>query len=764
MPIWSAEIKELEKLYETFKGQLPELEKELGKLIKADDENMILLYSRRCLEVIITILCECELKRERGTEPLKGIIDKLNKEKIIPAHIVASMHSLNSLSTFGTHPKEFDPRQVKPVLNNLSTILEWYLKYKNIGVEEATEKPVFVDDKISAKRSTKKKPDEISSFSLIYRLTNLPEINPKAWRIITLVFIVISIGSIWLYLSKALPPPDRAEIRYDIPLTDGLDRLRSKSLAISPDGKYLAYLTNEGLNLLHLNSDKPSEPIPGTTNSNHPFFSPDSKWIGFVKEGKIMKISLTGGNPVTLCDPEGITNGIDWCGNEIIFPVGNAIFRVPDSGGTPEQLYPLVKSENDPIVWNPQLLPDKKTILFSQQQQNGEWSIMTWTLRSKESPSVLVERGHEGRYLKTGYLVYSLNNHLFTSKFNSRTNRIVSEPQIISTNLIQEMEWWANTQSQFDFSDNGLLVYYEVQGTTPRHLVWVDESGHITPPVTRNAKVYIKRAISSNGQNIAASILNIDRYQIVIINTETGNSSLFVEDARLPLWSADNSYIYYTSTKTNNQVFQKPLDLSTPPQLLFEIDSAFFVGIHSISSDGKYILFDVNFNTKWGIGYYDITNNKIEILEHYNNEGNNFRPYISPDGKWLAYQSFSDLQNGIYVAPFPGPGTRRLIALDQTNANLGMVWSPDMTALYYNTNYPDYNLWKIKMKASDNNFTFETAQPFFNGGNRYFGETYLEIHPNGDRFLILQRDTVIHEDFEPRIKVIVNWEQELKNN
>jgi hypothetical protein len=83
MPIWSAEIKELEKLYESFKGQLPELEKELGKLIKADDENMVLLYSRRCLEVIITELCECELNRERGTESLKGIIDKLKKEKKI---------------------------------------------------------------------------------------------------------------------------------------------------------------------------------------------------------------------------------------------------------------------------------------------------------------------------------------------------------------------------------------------------------------------------------------------------------------------------------------------------------------------------------------------------------------------------------------------------------------------------------------------------------------------------------------------------------
>ena len=72
MSIWSVEIKQIEQLYESFKGQFPELEKELERLTKADDENMILLYSRRCLEVIITDLCECELKRPRKTEPLKG--------------------------------------------------------------------------------------------------------------------------------------------------------------------------------------------------------------------------------------------------------------------------------------------------------------------------------------------------------------------------------------------------------------------------------------------------------------------------------------------------------------------------------------------------------------------------------------------------------------------------------------------------------------------------------------------------------------------
>ena len=134
MAIWSSEIKELEKLYESLGGKFPELEKELQSLINTGDENVALLYSRRCLEVIITDLCECELKKSRGTEPLKGIIDKLQKEEKVPFHIIASMHGLNTLATFGTHPKDFDPEQVKPVLSNLAIILKWYLKYKGIQI------------------------------------------------------------------------------------------------------------------------------------------------------------------------------------------------------------------------------------------------------------------------------------------------------------------------------------------------------------------------------------------------------------------------------------------------------------------------------------------------------------------------------------------------------------------------------------------------------------------------------------------------------
>lgn len=139
MTIWDGETRELDKLYSAFKGSLPDIMKEMEQLLKTDDPNVVMLYSRRCLELIITDLCECELKRPRKTEPLKGILDKLNAEEKVPSYIITSMLSLNSMANYGAHPKDFDPEQVKPVLNNLSIIIKWYLKYKDFKVVSKTE-------------------------------------------------------------------------------------------------------------------------------------------------------------------------------------------------------------------------------------------------------------------------------------------------------------------------------------------------------------------------------------------------------------------------------------------------------------------------------------------------------------------------------------------------------------------------------------------------------------------------------------------------
>jgi len=137
MVIWSSEIKELERLNASLTGHFPELERELSHLVSSDDPNVLMLYSRRCLEVIITDLCEKELKRPRKTYPLKGIIDKLNKEEKVPSHIITSMHGLNDLSTYGAHPKDFDTEQVKPTLSNLAIIIKWFVKYRGLQIPDS---------------------------------------------------------------------------------------------------------------------------------------------------------------------------------------------------------------------------------------------------------------------------------------------------------------------------------------------------------------------------------------------------------------------------------------------------------------------------------------------------------------------------------------------------------------------------------------------------------------------------------------------------
>ena len=142
MKHWT-EIEELKKYRKTLYGQIPELENELEKLLEAKEEVVVLLFSRRCLEIIVTDICEKESIKLGKTIPLKGIIDKLNKEEKAPSHIISSMLNLNTISTYGAHPKEFDPRQVQTVLINLITVIEWYINYKGF---EATNLVAEIDD------------------------------------------------------------------------------------------------------------------------------------------------------------------------------------------------------------------------------------------------------------------------------------------------------------------------------------------------------------------------------------------------------------------------------------------------------------------------------------------------------------------------------------------------------------------------------------------------------------------------------------------
>jgi len=206
----------------------------------------------------------------------------------------------------------------------------------------------------------------------------------------------------------------------------------------------------------------------------------------------------------------------------------------------------------------------------------------------------------------------------------------------------------------------------------------------------------------------------------------------------------------------NREIFEKPIDLSHEPNQLrkFDLKPGQHLEAGNMSSDGRYLFLSANSD----IGYYDVVNKTYEELDFINTPGWEVFPAISPDGKWLAYMSNNTGIMQVYVAPFPGPGLPSKISLD---VGSNPVWAPDMKALYY---VGGGYMWQVRVRTEPT-FSAEKAEALFPdfftrhySGSTKFGR--FDIHPDGDRFLGLDD---LGNGPEYVIKVIVNWEQELKS-
>jgi hypothetical protein len=182
---WTNELKEIIDIKSFFLIENQKIIKEIDSLVTAQNDEVAFLYTRRTLEVIITEICLDKLCRERGNEPLLSIIDKLHKDKAIPDFVHTAMQNLNKHATYGVHPKEFDPNQVRTAILELVTILKWYFKEKNYEkAEQKNSKPEKqnLNEKVIQK--------EISKKTVSSGKKNGP-ISIAAIAIIILIFILI---------------------------------------------------------------------------------------------------------------------------------------------------------------------------------------------------------------------------------------------------------------------------------------------------------------------------------------------------------------------------------------------------------------------------------------------------------------------------------------------------------------------------------------------------------------------------------------------
>ena len=275
--------------------------------------------------------------------------------------------------------------------------------------------------------------------------------------------------------------PSRPVMRFRItlPATQRFTPGSRLGLALSPDGLMLVYVAN---NQLYLRSmDRPdAQPLPGTENARSPFFSPDSRWVGFVggpNTNQLKRVAINGGAPINICDLPGNIFGAHWERDDtILYGHFGGIWKVSAAGGTPEQLIALDASKNEWAA-DPEPLAGGNAILF----RTGVGSSPTVTGQivaqplSSGSRRVLIDRALKATSLPTGHLLYAQETSLLAVPFDAARLVVTGGPVSLTDGIFP---------GQFTVAGDQALAFVPLSTTiaaVEAMLAWVDRGGRVTP-------------------------------------------------------------------------------------------------------------------------------------------------------------------------------------------------------------------------------------------------------------------------------------------
>ncbi len=549
------------------------------------------------------------------------------------------------------------------------------------------------------------------------------------WAAGTFVLVIIT-TVVALKLKPHAAAPNIRHLTITLPSTAPLDQSTLlELLAASPDGKRLAYVAKSQLYLREI--DKPqAEPIAGTEGAKVPFFSPDSRWIGFsTVDNTIKKISVEGGAAVTICAAGQKIRGATWGPDDTIVFGGPAspLQRVSASGGKPEILFKTTKN----VRW-PVFLPGGKNLLytiapdFRGNYEQAEIAVLS--LETGRSHTVM-KGGTYPRYA-AGHLLYSHSGTLFAVPFDLRTMRTVGAPRP----MLDDVEKFPPAGlSYYDVSSDGTIFYLPHDPSIDQQeLVWVDRSGAASS-VVRQKRFYSGARLSPDGRSILVSIVDRSRrsdlwlYEIASdswtrVTSEADNHSF--------LWSPDGSRFVFSSNRNGPyNLFLMPSDLSAPPKLITNRTSWVFPS--DWSPDGKLVLLSDVTNTTgadiWLLSF-DPTIQMKPFLATSADEG---AAVFSPDGRWIAYQSDISGQAEVYVVAADRHGRRWMISNDGGNEP---HWSRDGKELFYSKGD---ELMDVDVKTSPQ---FEAAKPHVLLKGLL---EFCDVTRDGKRFLMIRREPVV---------------------
>ena len=462
-------------------------------------------------------------------------------------------------------------------------------------------------------------------------------------------------------------------------------------MALSPDGRAMVYSgPADGGNRLWVRplDQLDATPIAGTENGSSPFFSPDGKRVGFIKEGTSVRIaSLAGAPTVTLTDKANTTSG-DW-GDDgyVYFEVDSGVARIRATGGEIEPVY-VIKPEKKEIAteWI-HVLPGGAGVLFRLRhvgQGPGDFEIMAAPLPRGEARSLV--RGVYALYSPTGHvLIVTADGKLIAIPFDPKKLELTGAP-------IALLEGVGVRNGGFNIdlalSGNGTLAYTTGGTLGSRRAVWVSREGGVSPTDAGwDPQGVIETAsLSPDGKAVAVGLSREGRRDIWVKQLPEGPFSriTFGDTSSVrPAWSADGREVLYVNDRSGSGVgpaYAHRADGTGVARLLFA-SPTLDIGQVVASRDGRWLVLRT---APPGAGSTDIVGlqaGDTALVPLVASPAAELYPALSPDGRWLAYASNESGAPEIYVRPFPQTATAKWQV--STVGGREPVWARSGRELFY---------------------------------------------------------------------------------
>lgn len=552
----------------------------------------------------------------------------------------------------------------------------------------------------------------------------------------TLGIVLAAAGAGALLMWSALPVPAASpERRLAITLAAGESPVTGyqPSVAVSPDGRTVVYRARrDGVTQLVARRLDALEavPIAGTTNATGPFFSPDGQWVGFDGDGVLKRVPLAGGAVVDIvAAPGGVT--ATWLSDDtIVFATNTSrvLQRVSASGGAVTPLSALDVARGETLHLLPQAVPGRRAVVFT--IASGAARELAWlSLEAPTTRPTLWGEGSHARLVDDRRLVFARNGTLWRATYDASAGAVTGVP----TPWLEGVDHTDAIVYHYDIARDGTMVYLPAGASEARQrLAWFDRDGRAADAGVEPGP-YTRVALSPDGTRVAVAMNDRGNTDIWVGALAGGPMARLTADPAIdtaPIWSPDGGSIVYRSERPGPGLFRRDAQGAGPEERLSETDGP----IHSPygwTPDGRTVLLSLFRSfSRQAIAAVTPPDRNVQVL--LDGEFAQVDPQVSPDGRWLAYQSDETGRFEVYVRPWPDVQSARWTV--STQGATTPRWSRDSRQLFM----LEGTRLVTSMLAGGPSFRASAPVPLFEvetlGGR--LGSDY-EVAPDG-RFLFVQ--------------------------